>query len=182
MNRHEKFVEQYNSNPKKCRLCNKIISFEKRYNDYCSHSCAAAYNNGRRGKNLEAHKCLYCQNIIDKRKSRKFCSHKCSKQYKYNTYIDKWLKEEESGTTKSKLVCSYIKKWLIESRGNKCELCGWNKINPTTKKVPIQIDHIDGKYNNNRQTNLRLLCPCCHSLTPTYGALNKGNGRKHRYE
>jgi hypothetical protein len=26
------------------------------------------------------------------------------------------------------------------------------------------------------------LCPNCHSLTPTYGFLNKGNGRKKRYK
>lgn len=28
--------------------------------------------------------------------------------------------------------------------------------------------------------NLILLCPNCHSLTPTYKALNKGNGRHNR--
>ena len=29
--------------------------------------------------------------------------------------------------------------------------------------------------------NLELLCPSCHSLTPSYGGRNKGNGRKTRY-
>lgn len=58
--------------------------------------------------------------------------------------------------------------------------CGWSKINPTTGKVPIQLEHIDGNSENNSLDNLKLLCPNCHSLTSTYGALNKGNGRKNR--
>ena len=32
------------------------------------------------------------------------------------------------------------------------------------------LPHIDG---NNEESNLQLLCPNCHSLTPTFGALNK---------
>ena len=52
--------------------------------------------------------------------------------------------------------------------------------NPVTNNVPIQLDHIDGNSDNNSLDNLKLLCPNCHSLTPTFGALNKGNGRELR--
>jgi 5-methylcytosine-specific restriction endonuclease McrA len=55
--------------------------------------------------------------------------------------------------------------------------CGWDKINPITNNVPIELEHIDGDSTNNSLENLKLLCPNCHSLTPTFGALNKGNGR-----
>ena len=58
--------------------------------------------------------------------------------------------------------------------------CGWNKINPITNKVPIELEHIDGNSENNSLDNLKLLCPNCHSLTPTYKALNIGNGRYKR--
>lgn len=37
----------------------------------------------------------------------------------------------------------------------------------------LQIHHIDGNHYNNEESNLQLLCPNCHSLTPTFGALNK---------
>jgi 5-methylcytosine-specific restriction endonuclease McrA len=70
------------------------------------------------------------------------------------------------------------KDYLILIYGNKCMECGWDKINPKTGKVPIQLEHIDGNSENNKLENLKLLCPNCHSLTPTYGALNKGKGRK----
>jgi 5-methylcytosine-specific restriction endonuclease McrA len=58
--------------------------------------------------------------------------------------------------------------------------CQWNKKHKITNKVPIQLEHIDGDSKNNSLDNLKLLCPNCHSLTDTYGALNKGKGRKNR--
>ena len=50
----------------------------------------------------------------------------------------------------------------------------------TYGKLPVdefgrtyEIHHIDGNHYNNEESNLQLLCPNCHSLTPTFGALNK---------
>lgn len=77
-------------------------------------------------------------------------------------------------------VSEHIRVYLIHKHGNRCSMCGWEKINPVTNKVPVQIDHIDGDYTNNKECNLRLLCPNCHSLTPNYGALNTGKGRMKR--
>lgn len=34
--------------------------------------------------------------------------------------------------------------------------------------ISLQLDHIDGDRANNEIENLRLLCPNCHSQTPTY--------------
>ena len=58
--------------------------------------------------------------------------------------------------------------------------CGWSQVHSITNKVPIQLEHIDGNSDNNKLSNLKLLCPNCHSLTPTYGALNKNNGSSRR--
>jgi len=60
--------------------------------------------------------------------------------------------------------------------------CSWEEINPTTGLVPIQLDHIDGDSDNNNLKNLRLLCPNCHSLTPTFGRLNENSSRSKRKE
>ena len=49
-----------------------------------------------------------------------------------------------------------------------------------TNVIPLEIEHIDGNYLNNRESNLTLLCPNCHSLTATYKGANQGNGRKDR--
>ena len=34
--------------------------------------------------------------------------------------------------------------------------------------IPLELDHINGDNKDNRLINLRLLCPNCHALTPTY--------------
>ena len=55
-------------------------------------------------------------------------------------------------------------------KNHECECCGLTEWlgNP----IPLELDHIDGKRNNHKLSNLRLLCPNCHSLTPTYRGKN----------
>lgn len=77
-------------------------------------------------------------------------------------------------------LSSHIRKYILDKFDNKCCECGWCEVNLYTGLVPLEIDHIDGDYTNNNEDNLRPLCSNCHSLTETYKALNKGNGRKDR--
>ena len=94
--------------------------------------------------------------------------------------MDKWLSGELKVITKN--ISGYIKRFLLEKYGEKCSLCGWNKKNPSTGRVPIEVDHLDGNADNNYVENVRLLCPNCHALTPSFRNLNKGNGRAWRKE
>jgi hypothetical protein len=78
------------------------------------------------------------------------------------------------------IVSTYIKRYLRKKFGDKCCLCGWSVINVKTGKVPLVADHIDGNWRNNTENNLRLICPNCDAISPTYAGLNRGKGRKHR--
>lgn len=52
-----------------------------------------------------------------------------------------------------------------------CDECGLSKWKG--KKLSLHLDHIDGNAWNHELSNLRFLCPNCHSLTETYTGKNK---------
>ncbi len=51
LNKKEKRIEDYNVNPSICKSCGDALSYAKRHNKYCSHSCAASLNNRDKIKN-----------------------------------------------------------------------------------------------------------------------------------
>lgn len=79
-----------------------------------------------------------------------------------------WNKENYSGAPTSKAA---IKSKLIRERGHRCERCQnteWLK-----EPITIELEHVDGDNTNNLESNLLLLCPNCHSLTPTWKNKNR---------
>lgn len=166
---------KYELNPKRCKYCNEVIPYEKRQNDFCSHSCAASYNNlgtVRNGTTLPAHSyCLNCGKEITRGNS--YCNNTCRAEYERKEYIRRWKAGEESGTIGTDNTAAAVKYYLREKYNNSCQRCGWNEVNPYTGLVPLQIHHIDGDCTNNREENLQLLCPNCHSLTENFGSRNK---------
>jgi Zn finger protein HypA/HybF involved in hydrogenase expression len=157
-------------NNKICLNCGENIENGLKF---CSRSCSNTFNNKIVNK-LEIF-CGCCNKPLKNSRSL-YCNSKC-----YRDYQDQiiFTKIENGDTSFSDKTC---KRFLIHKYGNKCMECDWNKVNETTGKVPIQLEHIDGHSENNTLSNLKLLCPNCHSLTSTFGALNKGNGRKKRYK
>ena len=120
--------------------------------------------------------CENCGNnfILYQSSSGKFCSNKCHHEHERKEYISKWKNGEVDGLINNGFsVSNHIRAYLLEKNDNKCQLCGWGEINQYTGKVPLQIHHIDGNCANNKEENLQLLCPNCHSLTENYGSRNK---------
>ncbi|MEU5301517.1 HNH endonuclease signature motif containing protein [Streptomyces noursei] len=58
----------------------------------------------------------------------------------------------------------------------RCALCG---IGPVWQgePLPLEVDHVDGNWRDNRIENLRFLCPNCHSTTDSYRGRGKGRSR-----
>ena len=122
--------------------------------------------------------CLNCKKKISNR--NKFCSLKCQKEYQYMEYIKKWKENKISGMRGAYQISMHLKTYLLQKYNFKCARCGWGEVNKYTNKLPLEIEHIDGNYLNNKEENLIVLCPNCHSLTSTYKGANKDFGRKSR--
>ena len=74
----------------------------------------------------------------------------------------------------SKLRKKLISEGILENKCNICGLTDWLEMD-----ISLQLDHINGINNDNRLENLRILCPNCHSQTPTHsGKRNKKNKPK----
>jgi len=152
----------------KCINCNKETSNPR----FCNRSCAASHNN-KFTKLKEKGNCLNCG--LSLVRGRKYCSNKCQAERTKALITEQILRGED-------VQHQQLRRYLIDTHGSKCMLCGWAKENIVTNRVPIELDHIDGNSSNNSLSNLRLLCPNCHSIQPTHKALNRGNGRHSRMQ
>ena len=195
-------IIQYDKNPNQCLNCNAVFRYEKRHNKFCNQICSAIYTNKRkdwtkirtgpissvsitqnyysniitRSYNLTRvdWKCLNCNIIHTTQAHRvgKYCNNRCKIEYEYKEKVKSWLYNYTS------IGVGAIKKYLKETYGNACSECGIKEWN--NKSITLELEHKDGNSDNNRPENLCLLCPNCHSQTPTYRAKNKGNGRHAR--
>lgn len=89
--------------------------------------------------------------------------------------------KDQSNTSKQTL-----KKRYIAYRGDnlKCDIaeCGISD-SWLGRSITLHLDHIDGNNNNNVLTNLRFLCPNCHSQTTTFAGRNlKLHSTKPKYK
>lgn len=150
--------------------------------DHCSHvdkGLHLEYDVGVPNPKKPRPKCPVCSKE-PYRSYYKYCSNACQQKYQAMQYINDWKSGKISGLQSLGIVTKQIKRYLREKFSDKCCLCGWSQVNPKTGKVPLVADHIDGNWRNNSEENLRLICPNCDALQPTFSALNRGNGRPNR--
>lgn len=117
--------------------------------------------------------CLGCETeFFSARGSHgKYCSLQCQADHRRSLK----LAEVENGQASAR----WVKAYLIEKYGDRCmdPECAWDH---DARPVKPELEHKDGNSENNSLSNCILLCPCCHSLTPTYKGRNRGNGRHAR--
>jgi Zn finger protein HypA/HybF involved in hydrogenase expression len=85
----------------------------------------------------------------------------------YKVPIEQILVENSTSSNRNNIKKRLLQelKWPYE-----CKECGISEWRG--QKLALQLDHINGINNDHRETNLRFLCPNCHSLTETYCGKN----------
>lgn len=101
---------------------------------------------------------------------------------KRNQFIKREIKEllvENSDYTST----NHLKERLYDEglKERKCELCdqgeGWNG-----KHMSLILDHINGINNDNREENLRIVCPNCNATLETHCKGNNSNKKIKKIE
>lgn len=156
-----------------CLQCGIIFKGQSKKSKFCSNRCSALHNNNikpyldsRQSLKPPTTVCKGCgvEFALKRHKKQIFCSNLCHGDFmrKQDAIVSFALVEQGKGTSRR------CKQYLIETKGNVCTLCGqgtiWNNF-----PLVLQLDHIDGNSDNNTLSNLRLVCPNCHTQTETYG-------------
>jgi len=156
---------------KVCPVCSKLFETVYVNQTTCCKTCSNRYFI-RRISTRKKFKCINCgkEKTCHTSDNNKFCSNKCHKEYQYTTET---LPKFNAGSIKDRHTISKI---LKKEHGNKCFCCNvtlWNNL-----PIKLEVDRVDGNASNDLPSNLRLLCPNCHSQTKSWKGGNRGNGRK----
>lgn len=154
--------------------------FIKSQNHFCSQSCCAKYYNNKRKKSKPCAQCY--KTMTGQQLKNQCCSNKCSSLYQWNNRIVEIKKSGLIYPIGSYHGSGIAKRYITQTDGPNCSICqqppSWNG-----KPLTIILDHINGKPDDWRVTNLRLVCPNCDIQLPTFGSKNIGNGgRPKRYK
>jgi hypothetical protein len=166
----------YHNTVKTCEYCGADFR-EKDYRQrYCDHSCAATASNIARGSRPKENKlCVSCGRKLAKHQT-KYCTRECQRAMLDEKFIGPWLNGQVSGSNARGILKPIYRRYLLKLADHACTRCGWCEANPKLGRPILTIDHKDGNWRNNKIENLIVLCYNCHTLTPTFGALNIGNG------
>ncbi len=151
--------------------------------ELCSYGCGqvAKYKNGS-GKLMCCDRATKCPEL------RRKNSLGGKKAYATGLRPEGWshLTPEQRASTRGKFTADFSyggkgshKKVLLLERGHKCECCSLTEW--LDRPITLELEHSDGDRENNTKDNLKLLCPNCHSQTPTWkrGKLSKRPNTKY---
>jgi len=170
----------------KCEQCGKTIPF---YKTFCSRRCEIEYkvtngimSRGRKKTQFHYITCLNCgkEFVLTgaqfRRRKGKFCSQKCSHEFRREHKIDsdrhgEWYKGYRGWNWQT------VRKYVLERDNHTCQLCGKHYL----QKPSFLIVHHIKPYHffatveeANNPKNLITLCRSCHSSNVLKKLLNNG--------
>lgn len=142
-----------------CKLCGcefKVIACRKKTAKYCSRRC---YYKSLNGKGSVEHICRCCgKRFMDSPShNRIYCSKTC---------VNKTALTRFNPKTAGTALTAMRRRGMVKS----CSRCGYSK-----NLAILGIHHKDRNRQNNRLSNLEVLCPNCHSIEHSKHLVHSGS-------
>lgn len=129
-----------------------------------------------KNNNNNKHNCKICGRKISNSTLTGLC-HNCWVNENRRITVENWLKTGNTNCSVQTTIRNSIRDYIYKKQNYKCSICGlsteWNN-----KKLNFILDHIDGDASNNKESNLRLICPNCDSQLDTFKSKNKKSKRR----
>jgi hypothetical protein len=154
---------------KRCEKCNAVIKILYGSGRFCSKHCAysyaSLYNREETNKKISA--------ALKGKSTRGRISEAGFARLREGARLSQEKKKAAALLKPFKsMSLSMRREILFEDQGGKCAICN---NPPLWMDAPLSLhyDHINGVNSDNRKVNSRLICPNCHSQTPSYCGRNR---------
>lgn len=142
---------------RKCKNCGSSILHNNQEAKFCTRSCFIDH-----------------RRISSKRNWTGICRHcleQCTPGNKYCSICISGRVYSRIRNTETAKDSKSVRNFLIRKNGHTCENCKLSSW--CNSPIALELHHLDGDGSNNKEINVQMLCPNCHSLTPTFRNKNR---------
>ena len=154
------------NNPKTCPKCGDP---HEKPGTFCSRRCANSRTFSEDAKRLKSEKNKQHWQTLDEDSQEQRRKQLSDVQAEGNKVVQEYWKCVPFEHLTS--VDGRRKRILLE-QDHKCGRCSLDEW--MGEELPFELEHIDANRNNNVRENLIMLCPNCHSITPTWRGKKNG--------